>query len=567
MRTFIEHCIRKTQDLSGVWNFAPDYDDVGEKQNWHKSLPTKEKFAVPSVWNNEMGYLNYEGAGWYERKFYTKGGTLRFWFGAVQTQADVWLDGEKLGEHYGGFCEFFFVKTGVTEGWHTLTVRADNRFDEDSIPQKSVDWWHYGGICREVVVETLSGICTLYTKTDYELSADMKTAKVKQLVELYNADDETRTDVVLLRFGELAFEKKITLLPYENKTIEFVFDVDNVQLWGIESPYLYNVVLQTKTDDLIDRTGLRKVEVRHDGIYLNGEHVEIRGVNRHEEHPEWGFAFPLKLMKKDLDIAFQMGCNAIRGSHYPNSRAFMDYCDERGMLFWCEIPIWGVGFSVEAIAREKVIARGLAMHEEMVRHYFNHPSIILWGMHNEIRSDTQEGYTMSELYYKYLKENGGNRIVTYASSLNLKDICFEFCDIVCLNYYLGWYGGETSDWDNFLKQFDEYLKKVGQSHKPVIISEFGAAALYGNHTFDDIRWTEEYQAELISYCLELFHTHPTVCGSYIWQFTDIRSCNELNRARGFNNKGILNEYRKPKKAYYAMKEKFLKWKSEENKNE
>lgn len=105
-------------------------------------------------------------------------------------------------------------------------------------------------------------------------------------------------------------------------------------------------------------------------------------------------------MKKDLDIAFQMGCNAIRGSHYPNSRAFMDYCDERGMLFWCEIPIWGVGFSVEAIAREKVIARGLAMHEEIVRHYFNHPSIILWGMHNEIRSDTQEGYTMSELYYK-----------------------------------------------------------------------------------------------------------------------------------------------------------------------
>ena len=565
MRTFIEHCIRKTQDLSGVWNFAPDYDDVGEKQNWHKSLPVQEKFVVPSVWNNETGYLNYEGAGWYERKFYTQGGALRFWFGAVQTQADVWLDGEKLGAHYGGFCEFSFIKTGVAEGWHTLTVRADNRFDEDSIPQKSVDWWHYGGICREVVVETLSGICTLYTKTDYTLSADKSTAEVKQLVEVYNANEKMRSDIVKLRFGELAFEKEVTLAPFEAQTIEFSFSVENVRLWDIENPYLYAISLSTSSDDLMDGTGFRKIEGKPNGIYLNDRFVEIRGVNRHEEHPEWGFAFPLKLMKRDLDIAFQMGCNSIRGSHYPNSRAFIDYCDERGMLFWCEIPIWGVGFAVETLAREKVLARGLDMHREMLRYYFNHPSIIIWGMQNETRTDTQEGYKMSELYYKYLKENGGNRIVTYASSLNLRDISFEFCDIVCLNYYLGWYGGETSDWDNFLKQFDEYLEKIGQSHKPIIISEFGAAALYGNNTFDNIRWTEEYQAELISYCLELFHNHPTVCGSYIWQFTDIRSCNELNRARGFNNKGILNEYRKPKKAYYAMKEKFLKWKSEEKK--
>lgn len=562
MRIFTEHCIRQTQDLSGVWNFAPDYDDVGELQNWQKSLPMKEKFVVPSVWNNETGYLQYEGAGWYERKFYTKGGTLRFWFGAVQTQADVWLDGDKLGEHYGGFCEFSFIKLGVKEGWHTLTVRADNRFDEDSIPQKSVDWWHYGGICREVVVERLSGICALYTKTDYTLSSDKKTASIKQSVELYNANDKTCSDRVTLRFGTLVFNKEVDISPFKTKTVEFAFDLEDVRLWDINDPYLYDVALTTSTDDLMDRTGFRKVEVKTDGVYLNDKYVEIRGVNRHEEHPEWGFAFPLKLMKKDLDIAMQMGCNMIRGSHYPNSRAFMDYCDERGFLFWCEIPIWGVGFAVETLAREKVIARGLNMHEEMVRYYFNHPSIVVWGMHNEIRTDTQEGYHMSKLFYKYLKENGGNRIVTYASSLNLKDISFEFCDIICLNFYLGWYGGETSDWDDFLQRFQAYRDGLGHSDKPVIISEFGAAALYGYNTFDDIRWTEEYQAELISYCLELFHNHPMVCGSCIWQFTDIRSCNELNRARGFNNKGILNEYRKPKRAYYVMKEKFLQWKKE-----
>lgn len=314
---------------------------------------------------------------------------------------------------------------------------------------------------------------------------------------------------------------------------------------------------------MFDRTGLRSLEAKPDGVYLNGRRVELRGVNRHEEHPEWGFAFPLKLMKKDLDIAFQMGCNAIRGSHYPNSHAFMDYCDETGMLFWSEIPIWGCGFSPETLGREKVVARGLEMHREMLHYYYNHPSIIFWGMHNEIYSDSPEGYEMSRIYYHYLKENGGNRLVMYASRSRLKDISFAFCDVISVNLYLGWYDGKLSDWDVFMEQFREYRHKLGFDHKPVIFGEYGAAALYGYNTFDDIRWTEEYQAKFIEYCLRLFHKDPMVCGSFVWQYTDIRSCNEINRARGFNNKGILNEYRKPKLSYHVMKNIYLQWKAEE----
>lgn len=562
MRTFQEHCIRKSIDLSGVWQFATDPTDVGEKECWYNGFLPKENFVVPGMWNNESGYLGYEGIAWYAKKFYSDGGTLRFWFGGVMTQADVWFDGEKLGAHYGGFCEFAFIKRNVKAGWHTLILRVDNSFDKDSIPQKSVDWWHYGGITREIAVETLVDICVLHNKVDYTLSNNCKFANICNQVELYNASDLDKTALLQCSFGQNVFTKEVSLHAGETKCVSFTFTVDNVRLWDIEKPELYDMYFTTGTDDLFDRTGFRKVEVKSDGIYLNDRRVEIRGVNRHEEHPEWGFAFPLKLMKKDLDIAFQMGCNAIRGSHYPNSRAFMDYCDETGMLFWSEIPIWGCGFAPETLAREKVLSRGLEMHREMLYYYYNHPSIIIWGMHNEIRTDTQEGYKMSELYYKYLKENGGNRIVTYASNLDVKDICFEFCDIICLNLYLGWYGGEKTDWNDYLEKFRNYCVEIGQSYKPVIISEFGAAGLYGYNTFDDIRWTEEYQADLISYCLEIFHNDPMVCGSYIWQFTDIRSCNDLNRARGFNNKGILNEYRKPKRAYYVMKDKFLKWKAE-----
>lgn len=563
MRTFQEHCIRKIQDLSGVWEFTTDPENCGEEQGWTKQIPAKEKFVIPGMWNNESGYLEYEGAGWYQKQFYTDGGTLRFWFGGVMTQADIWLDGEKLGEHYGGFCEFECIKRGVKAGWHTLIIRADNSFDADSIPQKSVDWWHYGGITREIVVETLVGVCILHNKVDYTLSQDNKTAEVKELITLYNADETAKTTQLQFVFGNQVFTKEVCLQGGETQQIQFVFDLQNVRLWDIDDPYLYTIYINTDTDDLFDRTGLRRLAAKPDGVYLNGRRVEIRGVNRHEEHPEWGFAFPLKLMKKDLDIAFQMGCNAIRGSHYPNSRAFMDYCDETGMLFWSEIPIWGCGFSPETLGREKVLARGLEMHREMLRYYYNHPSIIFWGMHNEIYSDSPEGYEMSRIYYQYLKENGGNRLVTYASRSRLKDISFAFCDVISVNLYLGWYDGKLSDWDVFMEQFRQYRHQLGFDHKPVIFGEYGAAALYGYNTFDDIRWTEEYQAKFIEYCLRLFHKDPMVCGSFVWQFTDIRSCNEINRARGFNNKGILNEYRKPKLSYHVMKNIYLKWKAED----
>ena len=308
----------------------------------------------------------------------------------------------------------------------------------------------------------------------------------------------------------------------------------------------------------MDRTGLRKVEIVGQQVWLNGKPVEICGVNRHEEHPDWGFAFPEGLMKRDIDIIRRMNANAIRGSHYPNSRVFVDLLDANGLLFWSEIPIWGCGFEPETLANPVVLERGLDMHREMVRHYYNHPSIIIWGMHNEIPSQTQPAWEMSRLYYSFLKENGGNRIVTYASNHAENDMCMEFCDLICINQYDGWYGGSIQSWGDFLERFRERRKQLGIEHKPVIMSEFGAAAVYGHHTFDDLKWTEEYQADLLTHCLNTFHDDPMVAGSFVWQFSDIRTCAEmgLNRARSFNNKGLVNEYRRPKQAYHAVRKAY-----------
>ena len=175
-------------------------------------------------------------------------------------------------------------------------------------------------------------------------------------------------------------------------------------------------------------------------------------------------------------------------------------------------------------------------------------------MHNEIPTESENAYNISKLFYSFLKENGGNRIVTYATYKPMEDICFEFCDIICLNQYYGWYYGDNDSWPEFLKEFKAHRNSLGFEHKPVIISEFGCAALYGDHTFTNIRWTEEYQTEMLTKAINAFHNEPMVGGFYIWQYADMRTCWEagMTRARGFNNKGIVNEHRKPKDAYFAV---------------
>jgi beta-glucuronidase len=502
--------------------------------------------------------LEYEGAVWYEKQFYTEGGTLRFNFGAVMTYAKVYLDGEYLGDHYGGFCRFDFIVRDVTAGAHTLTVKADNSFDEGAIPAQTVDWYHYGGITRDVEVETLCGICVLYQKFDYTLNGDEAVCKVT--LELYNADNEEISDKVSVFLdGDGISSADVTIPAGEYKTI--VLDgikVSSPELWSPENPKLYGLISATATDDIYDRVGFRFIETRGGNIYLNGKKIYLRGVNRHEEHADFGMAFPEALMLRDIDIIIGAECNAIRGSHYPNNPTFIDMLDERGIFFWSEIPIWGHGYVPADFANEKLRRRGLEMHREMVKEYYNHPSIILWGMHNEIDTDTEEGKSISELFYNFLKKEGGNRLVTYASDRREKDISFEYCDVLSLNMYIGWYDYKVSkDWGLYIDAMKSYFKKIGVDNKPIIMGEFGAAAIYGHHTFDNVKWTEEYQAKLISDCIKLYHKKG-FAGSYVWQFSDIRTSKEmgLNRARGFNNKGIVNEYRRPKLAYGAVRDAY-----------
>lgn len=567
-RIYNDHIVRKVTDLNGVWKFRTDPADCGKDEQWFCGLKDAENVTVPSVWNNTLGLLEYEGAVWYEKEFYTEGGTLRFCFEGVMTEADVWLDGVHMGYHYGGFTQFDLIASKVAPGYHKLTVMVDNRFSLQSIPAVKVDWYHYGGITRSVSVETLKGLTVLNNRLEYTLNAQRTTATCRFVLEVYNAGGRRATGNVTAELGgEQVYSGEVTVSGHKYATVTTPeFTVENVRLWDPKDPQLYDIRITTDTDDLYDRTGFRTVEIVGQEVQINGKRFELRGVNRHEDHPDWGMAFPKGLMYRDLDIIKDMGCNTIRGSHYPNSQIFVDMLDDRGIPFWSEVPFWGHGYTNETAGDPVVVRRGLEMHKEMLKYYYNHPCIIIWGMHNEMPTNEPAMVEMTKQYYPFLKENGGNRLVTYATDKRANDLCMEYCDIICLNRYVGWYGVQNrDDWGEEIEAFRVRRKELGLEHKPVVYSEFGGAAIYGHHTFDDLRGTEEYQATLISNCLHAFHNDPMVAGFYIWQFCDMRTCRQmgLDRARSYNNKGILNEYRKPKLAYLAVKKAFHEFAAEE----
>lgn len=564
-RLFDEHIVRNTRSLDGAWRIKRDDGNVGITEEWYKCALDGESVTVPSTWNTYGGLLTYEGAVWYEKEFYNAGGTLRLVFEGVMTECDVWLDGEHIGYHYGGFSAFDFIIPDTAAGTRRLTLRVDNRFNEKSIPQAFVDWYHYGGITRSVTAEWLSGAAILSSKLVYTLSDDLTHAVCNFEAELYG-DCDVSDELTCTLDGRDVAKTSFLLKKGERKTIKLPsFVLGHIELWSPDTPRLYNVKFSTSTDDLHDRTGFRKIEIKNGKPHLNGIELEFRGVNRHEEHPEFGMAFPSALMRRDAELIEELGCNIIRGSHYPNAKEFIDLLDERGILFWSEIPIWGVGFKEAVLADSDVEARGLTMHREMLAQYFNHPSIVIWGMHNETPSHTKTVYNLTKRYREFISSADTSRLIVFASNHPFDDLCFEFSDIACVNMYYGWYHGyEEGAWEKFLEKFTARLDALGFSDKPIAISEFGAAALYGTHDSEDILWCEEYQARLIGNCLELFHENPRVVGSFIWQFADIRTSREtgLNRARSFNNKGIMNEYRKPKLAFREAKKLYNSFKNQ-----
>lgn len=551
IRLFERHNVRQYKELDGMWNF------VSEK------YPSKcYTLPVPSAWEQHPDFLTYRGKGIYTRKVLVKKDTnIRLVFKGVSHTADVTFDGEKIAHHYNAFTPFSAVVKNVKAGEHTISVDVDNTFSEASALHIPNDYYTYGGITRPVAMEYVPDVYVenihftpilrdgkWYGKTEIRLTnlaqgADCVTVKASlanQCVEFSNAVIESGTN-----------------------TLTDEREYEGVATWSCEDPKLYSLSVCVEKDgeiidDLIDRVGFRRIEIVGKNIVLNGERFFIKGYNRHEDYATVGCAIPLQLMIKDIELMIESGANSVRTCHYPNDEVFLDLCDEKGLVVWEENHARGL--YLPDMQNPNFERQCKDCIDEMIENHYNHPSIIIWGILNECASETEEGREMYKKQYEQIRSLDTSRPLTSASCRYYKDICLDLPDIVSFNIYSGWYDSNKVDTE-FEKQY-AWIQTTGGAGKPMIISEFGGAAIYGFREPTRVKWSEERQADIIDESLEYYMNTPGVCGVYIWQFADCRVTDEgwwyQQRARTRNNKGIVDEYRRPKLAFEAVKKHFKK---------
>jgi beta-glucuronidase len=566
LRTFDEHHIRATQLLNGPWEFKTDPSNEGIQEKWFERFPhATQSLYVPSCWNNELNLFDYKGVAWYRKKLRTEETqNVRLIFHAVLGHCDVYLDGQHLGYHYGGYTPFEFIIPSLSAGDHELILRTDSALDRLTIPTEQVDWFHYGGIIRPVELQRLPELYIEQLQITYEL--DGTEADVNIQLKIHSLSRTAlSTSLKLFEGGHEIHSEQIHVAA--GQTLDYTVKQrwSNVRLWNVGKPELYTIQARMDSDDKIDRIGFRRIETKDHRILINNTPVYLKGVNRHEEHPEWGFAFPAKLMQKDLDIIKELGCNTVRGSHYPQSPYWLDLLDENGIVFWSEIPMWGAFLPNDTVREPLFQERALTMVSEMISLHYHHPSVVFWSVHNEIDSRTEDAYAMTQRLVQLVRQLDTSRLVTFATMYPLEDVLLPLFDVIGINKYYGWYEGDVEGFKDMLRQFHERAEQLGAGDRPVLMTEFGGAGIFGDVGWEQSLFSEDYQAHIVAEALAMFREDPKIGGTYIWQFADTRADLHSNskyfrdRARSFNNKGLVNEYRKPKQSFREVRRIYRSW--------
>lgn len=550
-RIITTHRLRKTCEPTPLWQLTTP--DAG-------GLSAPVTVMVPGVWESLPALRHYRGRGIYEKQLHC-GGTLRFVFGGVSFRAKVYLDDALLATHYGAYTAFDCLAEDIPFGPHILRVEVDNTYGGDSALHVPNDYYSYGGINRPVTIEQMGSayITGLHVtprrhgrKWLVEVSATVRSlADAEQVFDLQ----------VKAGPGSISWKRR-HLPPRGQVTLTAALPARGITPWSPENPRLYEAeaVLWLEgepADDLCDRFGFRQAKVFGSDILLNGEKIFIKGVNRHEDYAAFGSAVPLEAMVQDVQLIRDMGCNLVRTSHYPNDPRFLDLCDQYGLMVWEEGHARGL--SLRQMQHPSFMEQTMQCLQEMVAQHHNHPSIILWGCLNECDDVSDEGAAIYHQCFQALHQLDDSRPITAALLDRPGSQVLTQTDVVSINLYPLWY----FDRDPAMHIADVIARHQasGGEGKPFLISEIGAGAITGYHDpFGQSKWSEERQAAILRAQITAAMTNPGVSGVILWQFADIRvdEGSFANRPKAMNNKGILDEYRRPKLSYAAVKELFTK---------
>ncbi len=555
----------RKNDMRVIYNFNTKWAFSKEATAVPAAMPDRWYWVtLPHTWNDidgqDGGNDLYRGTAYYakelEKNDLPKADQYYLEFQGANSSATVYVNGKKVAHHDGGYSTWRVNITDVLDDKNLFVVEVDNSQNDRVYPQNA-DFTFYGGIYRDV---NIIAVNNSHFDLDYyggpgikvTPEVDGKGAKVEVEVFLTNPKKDQNLKIKVKEKDGTVVGQQIVAV---NET-KVTFDINNVHLWhGRKDPYLYTAEAElVEGDQVLDyvstRFGCRTFQIDPDkGFILNGEEYPLRGVSRHQDRWGIGNALLKEHHEEDIDLIDEMGATTIRLAHYQHDQYFYDLCDERGFVVWAEIPYISTHMPT---GRENTISQ---MRELIIQNY-NHPSIVVWGLSNEI---TMAGNSTEDLRENHVilndlaHEMDKTRLTTIAcvSMCSMDDPYVQIPDTVSYNHYFGWYGGDTSmngPW------FDEFHAKY--PNIPIGCSEYGCEALNW-HTSNPEQgdYTEEYQAYYHEELIKQLFTRKYLWATHVWNMFDFGadSRNEGGE-NGQNHKGLITFDRKYKKdSFYAYK--------------
>ncbi|HEL1074724.1 TPA: beta-glucuronidase [Streptococcus equi subsp. zooepidemicus] len=576
---------RKIYDLGGLWQFK-----LGD-HNPQELLASDELMVVPTSFNDvvvDKDKRNYIGDFWYERFVdvpdLAADEELVLRFGSVTHNATVYVNGQALGHHKGGFTPFEVLvpEDLYQDNQIKVSVCANNILDYTSLPvgnyseetqedgsikkivKENFDFFNYAGIHRPVklMVRPKCHISDITITSD--LSEDLTSALVKVSVETSVAVDEV----------------KVTIFDEEHKLVAKAVDgkarLDKVRLWEVLDAYLYTAHVELIVDgnvvDSYDEPfGIRSIAVEEGQFLLNGKPVYFKGFGKHEDTFINGRGLNEAANLMDMNLLKELGANSFRTSHYPYSEEMMRLADRMGILVIDEIPAVGLfqNFTASLDLSPKdngtwSVMKTKEAHEqaicELVQRDKNHPSVVMWVVANEPASHEEGAHEYFEpLIALYKALDPQQRPVTLVNLLLAtpdRDKVMDLVDVICLNRYYAWYvdHGDLAKGEVGLRQeLLEWQKKF--PNKPILMTEYGADTLPGLHSMWDIPYTEEFQCSFYEMSHRVFDEIPNLVGEQVWNFADFETNLMIFRIQG-NHKGLFSRNRQPKHVVGLFKERW-----------
>ena len=568
--------------LNGEWNYIVDVQEEGyydyrmKPTPWgffRNAKPQKPEdlieydfdksptMQIPSDWNTKDERLFfYEGTVWFKKSFNVSPLTsnpspLKYllYFGAVNYDCRVWVNGKEAGHHVGGFTPFNFDVTEILkEGENTVIVKVDNKRHAEDVPTQIFDWWNYGGITRDVKLVKVSPV---YLE-DYSLQLEKvkggKGEKVREISFSAKLNKAEAGHKVTVFIPELKIEKTFTTVA-EGNVQSSVFNVPSkkLQLWSPENPKLYHVQVTLDNTTIADEIGFRTIETRDKQILLNGQPIFLKGISIHNEKPNGGGrANSAEDARILLSWAKELGCNFVRLAHYPHHEEMVREAEKMGILVWSEIPVyWTIAWTNPA-----TFANAKQQLTDMIRRDHNRANIIIWSIANETPHSAERDDFLGRLA-QYARTLDQTRLISMAMEVTgasnyvnrLNDNMNKYVDVISFNEYIGWY-----------RDVNDAPKMTWEIpfNKPVIISEFGGGARYGYHGDKNQRWTEEFQENLYRENIAMLDKIDGLSGTTPWILKDFRSPRRVlpGIQDYYNRKGLVSDKGEKKKAFFVLRD-------------